>query len=121
MGSVEIIFGDFVQTTIQNSFSHVGVGVHLGRPVRVTVKPAPKNHGFVFKRLDVEENKSLIPGNYRYLSSGDLCTSLENSGGTKVMTVEHLLAALGGVGITNALIELEYLNKSILLYLFLYY
>ena len=81
--------------------------MHLGRPVRITVKPAEIGHGIVFKRTDVDHHKSIIPANFKYLVVGELCTSLANSYGVKVMTVEHLLAAFSGVGVTNALIEID--------------
>ena len=96
-----------MQTTVEKSFSHLGTGVHLGRPVRITVKPAERGHGLVFKRTDVEDNKSLIPASYEYLIKGELCTSIANTYGVRVMTVEHLLAAFSGVGVTNALIEID--------------
>ena len=96
-----------MQTTVERPFSHLGTGVHLGRPVRITVKPAEMGHGLVFKRTDVEDNKSLIPASYEYLIEGELCTSIANSYGVRVMTVEHLLAAFSGVGVTNALIEID--------------
>ena len=96
-----------MQSTIENEFSHVGTGVHLGRPVRITIKPAEVGHGIVFKRTDVDDHRSIIPANFKYLVVGELCTSLANSYGVKVMTVEHLLAAFSGVGVTNALIEID--------------
>ena len=96
-----------MQTTVEKSFSHVGTGVHLGRPARITVKPAEKGHGIVFKRTDVEHERSFIPANHKYLTEGELCTSLANSYGIRVLTVEHLLAAFSGVGVTNALIEID--------------
>ena len=52
-----------MQQTIEKNVSIFGIGVHLGRPVRVNIKPAPINHGIVFKRVDVEHNKSLIEAN----------------------------------------------------------
>ncbi len=81
--------------------------MHYGRPVRITIRPAPKGHGLVFKRIDVDAKKSLIPANHKYLVEGELCTSLANPYGVRVMTVEHLLAAFSGFGVTNALIELD--------------
>ena len=108
MFSIEVsCLGSLLQTTIENEFSHVGTGVHLGRPVRITIKPANVGHGIVFKRTDVDHQRSIIPANFKYLVTGQLCTSLANSYGVKVMTVEHLLAAFSGVGVTNALIEID--------------
>ena len=96
-----------MQTTVKNEFSHVGTGVHLGRPVRITIKPAREGHGIIFKRTDVDHQISFIPANYKYLVEGKLCTSIANSHGVRVMTVEHLLAAFSGVGVTNALVEID--------------
>ena len=96
-----------MQTTVEKSFSHLGTGVHFGRPVRINVRPAPKDHGLIFKRTDVEDDVSLVPASHEYLAKGELCTSLANAYGIRVMTVEHLLAAFSGVGVTNALIEID--------------
>ena len=85
----------------------MGTGVHLGRPARIIVRPAPKGHGLVFKRTDVDDKISIIPASYKNLTQGELCTSLANSHGVRVITVEHLLAALSGVGVSNALIEID--------------
>ena len=96
-----------MQQTIEKNVSIVGIGVHLGRPVRVNIKPAPINHGIVFKRIDVEHNKSLIEANFKNIHSGELCTSLTNEDGISVKTVEHLLAAFSGLGISNVLVEID--------------
>ena len=96
-----------MQQTIEKSVTIVGIGVHLGRPVRLNIKPAPINHGIVFKRIDIEHNKSLIQANFKNIDSGELCTSLVNEDGISVKTVEHLLAAFSGLGISNALVEID--------------
>ena len=96
-----------MQKTIKKSVTFTGAGVHLGRPVRVNIKPAPINHGLVFKRLDVVDHKSRIAANFQNIHKGELCTSLTNKFGVSVKTVEHLLAALSGLGIHNALIETD--------------
>ena len=96
-----------MQKTIEKKIIIVGTGIHLGRPVRVNINPAPTNHGIVFKRLDVDHNNSLIEANFKNILSGELCTSLVNKDGISVKTVEHLLAAFSGLGISNALIEID--------------
>ena len=96
-----------MQKTIKKNVIIVGTGIHLGRPARLTIKPAPANHGIVFKRLDVDHNNSLIEANFKNILSGELCTSLVNQDGISVKTVEHLLAAFSGLGISNALVEID--------------
>ena len=96
-----------MQKTIEKNVVIIGTGIHLGRPVRVNIKPAPTNHGIVFKRLDIDHNNSLIEANYKNILSGELCTSLVNQDGISVKTVEHLLAAFSGLGISNALVEID--------------
>ena len=96
-----------MQKTIEKKVVIVGTGIHLGRPVRVNINPAPTNHGIVFKRLDVDHNNSLIEANFKNILSGELCTTLVNKDGISVKTVEHLLAAFSGLGISNALVEID--------------
>ncbi len=96
-----------MQKTVEKELSLVGTGIHLGKPVRINIKPAPPNHGIVFKRLDVIEKKSLIKTTYANIFSSELCSTLINNYGISVKTVEHLLAAFSGVGISNALIEID--------------
>ncbi len=96
-----------MQKTIKKNVVIIGTGVHLGRPVRVNIKPAPTNHGIVFKRLDVDNVNPLIKANFKNILSGELCTSLINQDGISVKTVEHLLAAFSGLGISNALVEID--------------
>ena len=96
-----------MQKTIEKNVIIVGTGIHLGRPARVNIKPAATNHGIVFKRLDVDHNNSLIEANFKNILSGELCTTLVNQDGISVKTVEHLLAAFSGLGISNALVEID--------------
>ncbi len=96
-----------MQKTIEKKVVIVGTGIHSGRPVRVNINPAPTNHGIVFKRLDVDQNNPLIEANFKNILSGELCTSLVNKNGISVKTVEHLLAAFSGLGISNALVEID--------------
>ena len=96
-----------MQQTIEKNVTIFGVGVHLGKPVKVNIKPAPVNHGIVFKRLDVDNNKSLIKASFKNILFGELCTTLTNDKGVSVKTVEHLLAAFSGLGISNALVEID--------------
>ena len=96
-----------MQQTIKKNVRISGTGVHLGKPVTVNIKPAPVDHGIVFKRLDVGDDKSLIKANFKNILFGELCTTLTNDKGVSVKTVEHLLAAFSGLGISNALVEID--------------
>ena len=95
------------QKTIKNSFVLEGKGLHFGKDVRMIVHPARAGHGIVFKRIDVDHNNTLIKANFKNILSGELCTTLVNEEGISVKTVEHLLAAFSGLGISNALIEID--------------
>ena len=93
------------QKTLNASFSVSGIGLHTGKMVNITVKPAPENHWFVFKRVDIEgapEVKADVD-NVFHTQRG---TSLKK-GDAEVHTTEHLLASMYGLGIDNALIEID--------------
>lgn len=93
------------QKTLRQSISAVGVGLHTGEKVYLTLKPAPENTGIVFKRTDVEPNV-MIKALAHNVSETTLCTTIE-SGGYKVATVEHLLSACAGLGLDNAIVEVS--------------
>ncbi|MFW0777418.1 MAG: UDP-3-O-acyl-N-acetylglucosamine deacetylase [Rickettsiales bacterium] len=95
------------QTTIHNSVSCSGVGLHSGKEVRVTLYPAAANHGIVFKRVDVDKKKATIPARYDLVTETRLGTTLTNKHGVSLATVEHLMAALWGAGVDNVLIEVD--------------
>jgi UDP-3-O-[3-hydroxymyristoyl] N-acetylglucosamine deacetylase len=84
-----------------------GLGLHSGRPVRLTVSPAPANHGIRFHRSDVEGKNPVIPATWDRVVPSRLCTLLRNEDGVEVSTIEHLMAALAGCGIHNAVITLD--------------
>ena len=87
------------QKTIKNPISFEGIGLHTGLRVNVCIKPARPDTGIVFKRVDLKEN-NLIKANFNNVTSARLCTTLENNFGTKVSTVEHLLAAFYIIGLS---------------------
>ncbi len=93
------------QKTIKDSFTLVGVGLHTGQKVTMTVHPAPDNHGFKFKRIDVE-GQPIINADADLVVDTSRGTTLEKNG-VRVYTTEHVLAALAGLEIDNALIELD--------------
>ena len=94
------------QKTIENVVSFSGLALHSGLNVNISVKPAEPNFGIVFKRVDVENNNMVYP-NFMNVTNTSLNTTIENEFGVKVSTIEHLMGALFGLGIDNALIEID--------------
>ena len=83
-----------------------GLGLHSGLKVNITIKPSAPNTGIIFKRIDIKENNFVIPNVYN-VSSAILCTTISNAHGVSVSTIEHLMGALYGLGIDNALVEID--------------
>ena len=94
------------QKTINEIVNFEGIGLHSGKKVLMTLFPASPNTGIVFKRTDLKINNLIYPSVYN-VSSASYCTKLTNEKGVSVSTVEHLMAALCGLGIDNLLIELN--------------
>ena len=100
-----IIKTDIKQRTIKNEVSLTGVGLHTGKNVILTFKPAPTNFGFAFKRIDLE-GSPVIEADANYVTNTQRGTCLEKNGVT-IQTSEHVLAALVGMEIDNCIIELD--------------
>jgi UDP-3-O-[3-hydroxymyristoyl] N-acetylglucosamine deacetylase len=97
-----------MQQTLAAPVHCEGISLHQGAVVHLTIKPAPEYHGIWFKRTDVSDpTQAMVKADYRFVSDTRLCTVLENPYGVKVSTVEHLMAALWGCGVDNALIEID--------------
>ena len=94
------------QKTIKNIVSFGGVALHSGLNVNICIKPAEPNFGIVFKRVDLRNNNLVYP-NFMNVTNTSLNTTIENDFGAKVSTIEHLMGALFGLGIDNALIEID--------------
>ena len=94
------------QKTIKNKVSFEGIGLHSGMDVKICIKPADPNFGIVFKRIDLKTNNLIYP-NFMNVTNTSLNTTIENEFGVKVSTIEHLMGALFGLGIDNALIEID--------------
>jgi UDP-3-O-[3-hydroxymyristoyl] N-acetylglucosamine deacetylase len=94
------------QKTIKNNVSFSGVALHSGLDVNLCIKPAGPNFGIVFKRVDYNKNNLVYP-NFMNVTNTSLNTTIENEFGVKVSTIEHLMGALFGLGIDNALIEID--------------
>ena len=93
------------QNTIKNAVTRNGVGLHSGRGVEVTILPAPDNTGIVFRRVDLTGIDINIPAHVSNISNVSLCTSICNSDGAEISTIEHLMAAFSGMGVDNAYVE----------------
>ena len=94
-----------MQTTLDTTVAFEGKGLHLGQPVSVVVRPAPADHGIIFRRMDVDASKADVPALWHRVIVSPLNTRIENAAGTSVSTIEHIMAALAGCGLHNALIE----------------
>lgn len=96
-----------MQTTIRRAVSFSGIGLHTGAPVRMTIRPASPNHGIWFRRTDVVDGDRMVPARFDAVTPSRLCTVVENAAGVGVSTIEHVMAALSGTGIHNALIDID--------------
>ena len=84
-----------------------GIGLHKGLKSKLSVLPAEIDFGICFKRVDMQSGDVYIPAILNNVVNSELCTRLENSDGISVSTIEHLMAALAGCGINNALLEID--------------
>jgi UDP-3-O-[3-hydroxymyristoyl] N-acetylglucosamine deacetylase len=92
------------QQTLNRAAACRGIGLHCGQPVAMTLRPAPADSGIVFRRLDAGAE---IRANWAHTAQSALSTVLSNGEGIHIGTIEHLMAALAGSQIDNALIELD--------------
>lgn len=95
------------QKTLKREISCRGIGLHSGAAVRMTIGPAKAGEGIVFLRTDLPKGESLILARYDNVTDTKLCTTIENEFGARVSTIEHLMAALRGCDIDNALITID--------------
>ena len=94
-----------LQRTLKKEIICSSIGLHTGRKVNMHIKPAPVDTGIVFVRKDLPDAQP-IPANYNNVSDTTLATSL-GANGVTVSTVEHLLSAFSGMGVDNAIVELD--------------
>ena len=94
------------QKTLKQKVTFKGVGLHSGKVVNISIIPSEPNSGIVFKRVDLQ-NKNLIIPNFSNVTNTSLNTTISNEFGARVSTIEHLMGALFGLGIDNALIEID--------------
>ena len=93
--------------TIAKPVAFEGVGLHTGAPVRMVLHPAQSDHGIVFRRTDIADRNPRIAAIWDRVTPSKLCTLIENEDGVSVSTIEHIMAALVGAGVHNALIEID--------------
>lgn len=96
-----------VQTTLNTSVTLTGAGLHSGRPARITLRPAQANSGIAFRRTDAVAGDPVLPARWDMTEHVPLCTRLVNADGVSVSTIEHVMAALAGLGVHNASIEVS--------------
>ena len=94
------------QKTLRQKIKFEGIGLHTGQKVAITILPSRPNTGIIFNRIDLKKNNIILPNVYN-VSNATFCTTISNEYGVSVSTIEHLMAALYGLGIDNALIEIN--------------
>ncbi len=95
------------QKTLKTPIGCTGVGLHTGAKVSMTLHPAAPGSGIVFRRTDLSGDAAIIPATWRNVVDTQLCTAIGNAQGGRVGTIEHLMAALYGCEIDNAVVELD--------------
>ena len=96
-----------MQTTVKSPITFDGFGLHSGKPARLTIRPAMAEHGIWFQRTDIDARDTMVPARWDAVRQSPLCTTLVNGSGVEVSTVEHVMAALTGCGVHNALIQID--------------
>jgi UDP-3-O-[3-hydroxymyristoyl] N-acetylglucosamine deacetylase len=94
------------QKTINSPVKFKGVGLHSGQIVNISINPSQPNTGIIFKRVDLKNNNLIFPS-FANVTNTSLNTTISNDFGVRVSTIEHLMGALFGLGIDNALIEID--------------
>lgn len=96
-----------MQHTLRSPVAFAGVGLHSGASVRMLVTPASADYGIWFRRTDSVKGDRMVPARWDAVVASKLCTVVANTAGVSVSTIEHVMAALAGCGIHNALIEID--------------
>lgn len=95
-----------MRTTLKREISLVGAGLHSGRPARLVLRPTDAG-GIRFHRVDIRDRDNVIPARWDAVSDTTLCTRLTNAAGVSISTVEHLMAAFAGTGVTDAVVDID--------------
>lgn len=96
-----------MQNTLKTAVIFDGLGLHSGEPVRMVVTPAPADTGIWFRRTDIGHGDAMIAARWDTVVPSKLCTLIANPSGVSVSTIEHIMAALAGCAIHNAVIEID--------------
>lgn len=96
-----------LQKTLKAPVTFHGHGLHSGQPVRMVLRPASANYGIWFRRVDLSGAGCMVRAIWDAVTPSRLCTQIRNAEGVSVSTIEHLMAALAGLGLSNALIEID--------------
>ena len=96
-----------MQNTLKSAATFEGLGLHSGKAVRMVVRPASANFGIWFKRVDLAGSDGMIAAHWDQVVPSRLCTLIRNAAGVEVSTIEHIMAALAGCAVHNALIEID--------------
>ena len=96
-----------LQKTINKKVNCNGIGLHSGKEVKMTLLPSEENSGIIFRRIDITHKNNQISANYQNVVDTNLGTTIANSDGVNVATIEHLMAAIWGCGIDNLVVELN--------------
>ncbi|WP_210527373.1 UDP-3-O-acyl-N-acetylglucosamine deacetylase [Rubellimicrobium arenae] len=96
-----------MQTTLLQPVTVAGIGLHSGAPVRVTLRAATPGTGITFRRVDITDRVAVIPASWDRVQVSPLNTRIINADGVSISTIEHLMAAFAGTGVTNALVEID--------------
>ena len=94
------------QKTVNSNVTFEGIGLHTGINSKITIKPSSPNSGIIFRRIDLKKNNIVYPNIFN-VSNAVLCTTISNEHNVKISTIEHLMAALYGLGIDNAEIDIN--------------
>ena len=94
------------QKTVNSNVTFEGIGLHTGINSKITIKPSSPNSGIIFRRIDLKKNNLVYPNIFN-VSNAVLCTTISNEHNVKISTIEHLMAALYGLGIDNAEIDIN--------------
>ena len=95
------------QKTLKNAIGCSGVGLHTGAKVSMLIHPAEPDSGILFKRTDISGGQAVIKAHWRNVVDSQLCSAVANENGVGVQTIEHLMASFAGLGIDNALVEIN--------------
>lgn len=102
------------QQTLKKSVTIAGIGLHSGAIVTLTISPADANSGITFFRSDLRGAAAVVPARWDTVVDTRMCTVIGNSHGTTIGTIEHLMSALAGCGIDNAVVSLDGIEVPIM-------